>query len=452
MPTDTSQHELGSERIPRLLFRYALPSIIAMTATSLYNLVDSIFIGQGCGALAIAGLAITFPFMNLSAAFGAMVGVGGGTLISVKMGQNNIASAERTLGNVVILNVVISLAFMALALAYMDSILMFFGASEATLPYARVYMRILMYGNVLSHSYLGLNDAIRSSGYPKRAMAATLTAVVLNIVFDYLFIMVCDMGIAGAAVGTLVAQAVAFALQMIHFSSRRTYLRFHIGIFRPDRKIAGGILSIGLAPFLIHCCACLVVMLINNGLQTYGGDLYVGAYGIDNRVMFIFLMVVQGFNQGTQPIVGYNYGAGKLTRSVGAYKLNVLCATVVTCICFAACETMPGWIVSWFTNDAALTEIATHALRIMAAMMPLVGFQMASVSFFTSLGKAHKSIFLSLTRQLIFLVPFLIFLPHYMGTDGIWYSLPLADLVSVITTAIMIYLQLRTFRRSSQPL
>lgn len=449
MSTDTSQHELGRERIPRLLFRYALPSIIAMTATSLYNLVDSIFIGQGCGPLAIAGLAITFPFMNLSAAFGAMVGIGGGTLISVKMGQNNIPSAERTLGNVVLLNVVISLAFMVVALLYLDPILMFFGASENILPYAREYMRILMYGNVLSHSYLGLNDAIRSSGYPKRAMAATLTAVVLNILFDYLFIMVCDMGIAGAAVGTLAAQIVAFALQIVHFTRRSTYLRFRRGIFHPDRKIAGGILSIGLAPFLIHCCACLVVLLINNGLQTYGGDLYVGAYGIDNRVVFIFLMIVQGLNQGTQPIVGYNYGAGQLTRSVGAYKLNVLCATIVTCVCFASCETAPRWIVSWFTTDAELTDIAAHALRIMAVMMPLVGFQMASVSFFTSLGKAHKSIFLSLTRQLIFLVPFLIVLPNYMGSDGIWYSLPLADLVSVITTAIMIYLQLKAFRRAA---
>lgn len=443
------QLALGTQPVRKLLLHYAVPAIISMTAVSLYNMVDSIFIGRGCGPLAIAGLSVTFPFMNLSAAFGAMVGVGASTVIAVKLGQKDKEGAEHTLGNVVMLNVVIGLAFMILSLIFLDPILRFFGASDDTLPYAREYMQILLCGNVLTHLYLGLNDTVRASGYPRRAMGATLTSVCINVIFDYLFIFVADMGIAGAALGTLCSQAVAFCVVLSHYMRKDTYLRFSREIFRFRSKIVKQILSIGCAPFSINCCACLVVLLINNGLLSHGGDYYVGAYGIANRVIFIFVMVINGLNQGMQPIVGYNYGAGQIHRSQAAYKAAVVVATCVACTCFVLGEFFPHWATQLFTDDDELLSIACHAMGIMTLVFPFVGFQIVSTGFFTSLGMAPKAVFLSMTRQLIFLVPFLLILPRYFGTDGVWYSIPLADAASVIVVAVMIVRQFRIF--SSKP-
>ncbi len=443
---NSRQLALGRDNLRKLLVQYAMPSIIAMTATSLYNMVDSIFIGRGCGPLAIAGLSVTFPLMNLSAAFGAMVGIGSSTVISVKLGQKDKDGAEQALGNVVLLNVVIGVVFMALTLLFLDPILTFFGASENTLPYAREYMQILLWGNVLTHLYLGLNDTVRASGYPQRAMTATLVAVAINTVFDYIFIMVMGLGIAGAAIGTLCAQFVAFCFIMWHYHRADTYLKFRSDIFRFRRKIVKAILSIGAAPFALNTCACLVVLLINNGLKDFGGDYYVGAYGIANRVVFIFVMVSMGINQGMQPIVGYNYGAGQLHRSVKTYKFAAICASLVTTLCFVLCQFAPTPVVRLFTTDAELIEITSHALRLMTAVFPLVGFQIVSSGLFMSLGLAGKATFIAVTRQLLFLIPFLLILPKYWGTDGIWISLPLADAVSIAVVGIMVYLQLRKFK------
>lgn len=447
--SDNKQLELGTQNIRPLLLKYAIPSIIAMTASSIYNMVDSIFIGQGCGPMAIAGLAITFPLMNLSAAFGAMVGVGASNVISIKLGQRDFRSAEEALGNVVLLNTVIGLVFMAVALTFLDEILIFFGASENTLPYAKEFMQVLLYGNVLTHLYLGLNDVVRASGYPQRAMAATLTSVVVNVIFNYLFIFVFGLGIKGSACATLCAQFVAFCMQIVHFNHKDTFLRFKRGIFKFRKKIVLSILSIGCAPFFINFCACIVVLLINNGLKDHGGDYYVGAYGIANRIVFIFIMVVNGLNQGMQPLVGYNYGAGQIDRSIKAYKIAVMYAVCVTSLCFVICELFPRTVISPFTSDEELISISQHALRIMVAIMPFVGFQIVSVGFFMSLGKAPKAIFLSLTRQLLFLIPFLIILPRFFGADGVWYSMPLADLASVATVAIMISLQMKQFKKQA---
>lgn len=440
---------LGTEPISKLLLRFATPAIIAMTASSLYNMVDSIFIGNGpnCGPLAIAGLATTFPLMNLSAAFGAMVGIGASSVISVKMGQRDIESAEKAMGNVVILNVLIGSIFMALALIFLDPILMFFGASENTLPFAREYMSVLLWGNVLTHLYLGLNDVVRSSGYPKRAMAATLTAVGINVIFNYLFIFVAELGIAGAAIGTLCSQFVAFCMIVVHFTRKDTFLKFKRQVFVFQKKIAFSILSIGCAPFLTNFCACVVVLLINNGLKDYGGDMYVGAYGIANRVIFVFFMVVGGLNQGMQPICGYNYGAGQVNRSFKAFKITVTCAVLVMTVCLLSCEFLPEFIVSWFTTDPELIRITSHALQIMAAVAPCIGFQVVTIGLFTSFGMAKKSILISLTRQLLFLIPFLVILPRYFGTDGVWCSMPMADLTSFTLSIILIVRLIRKFRQ-----
>lgn len=443
---------LGTERIRKLLPSFTIPSIIAMTAVSLYNVVDSIFIGHGCGALAIAGLAVTFPLMNLSAAFGAMVGVGASTVIGVKMGQKDYDNAENVLGHVVMLNIAIGAIFMIVCLSFLDDILIFFGASEMTLPYARDYMQVLLYGNILTHLYLGLNDSIRATGYPKRAMAATLTAVVINTLFNYIFILKMNLGIKGAAMGTLCAQFVAFSMNIFHFSRKSTFLRFKRKVFRLRRHYTKSILSIGMSSFFANSCACLVVLLINNGLKTYGGDLYIGAYGISNRIVMIFAMIVMGLNQGAQPIISYNYGAGHFSRFFKTYKLGAILATGVTCCAFIVGEFFPYAVVSLFTDDEQLISYACHALRIMVCVFPLVGFQMMSVGFFTAVGKAKKAVFLSLTRQLVFLVPLLSLLPMWLGVDGVWMSMPISDLLSVLTTGTMVYLQIRQFHQNPESL
>ncbi|MDO4462217.1 MAG: MATE family efflux transporter [Bacteroidia bacterium] len=443
---------LGTERIRKLLPNYTLPSIIAMTAVSLYNVVDSIFIGQGCGPLAIAGLAVSFPLMNLSAAFGAMVGVGSSTVIGVKMGQKDYAGAESVLGHVVMLNVAIGALFMIACLTFLDPILMFFGASEETLPYAHDYMQTLLYGNILTHLYLGLNDAIRATGYPKRAMMATLTAVVINILFNYIFILKMNLGIKGAAMGTLCAQFVAFSMNVFHFSRKSTFLRFKRRVFRLRRHYTKSVLGIGMSSFFANSCACLVVLLINNGLKNYGGDLYVGAYGISNRIAMIFVMIVMGLNQGAQPIISYNYGAGNFERFIKTFKLGAMVATAITTCAFLVGEFCPRVVVKLFTTDEELIEYSCRALRIMVCVFPLVGFQMMSIGFFTTIGKAKKAIFLSLTRQLVFLVPLLIFIPMFMGTDGVWISMPISDFISVLTTGALVYLQIRTFKRHPETL
>lgn len=448
MTKGLQQHELGTERIGKLLMRYSIPSIIAMTASSLYNMVDSIFIGRGCDSLAIAGLAVTFPLMNLSAAFGAMVGVGSSTLVSVKMGQKDIDSAENILGNVVILNVVIGLLFMIGALVFLDPILIFFGASENTLPYAREYMQVLLWGNVLTHLYLGLNDVVRASGYPQRAMAATLTAVCINALFNYLFIFIFQLGIKGAAIGTLCAQGVAFAGICFHYTRPDTYIRFKRNIFKFRPKIARSIISIGCAPFFTNFCACIVVLLINNGLKNNGGDYYVGAYGIVNRIAFVFVMIANGFNQGMQPILGYNYGAGQVHRSIRAYKLTVVAAVAVTTSCFLLSLFCPEVAVSLFTTDTEMINIACHALWVITCVFPLVGFQITSTGFFMSLSMAHKAVFLSLTRQLIMLIPFLIILPKFFGVEGVWMSMPMADFLSAAIVAIMLTKQIKKFNKN----
>lgn len=437
---------LGTEDIRKLLMRYAIPAIVAMTAASLYNMMDSIFIGHGVGPLAIAGLAVTFPFINLAAAFGSLVGVGASTLVSVKMGQKDLKSAEAVLGNVLLLNMAIGIVFMTVCLIFLDPILYFFGASAATLPYARDYMEVILYGNLITHIYMGLNEVMRASGYPQRAMAATLFAVAINGVLNALFIFVLDMGIRGAALGTICAQALALAGVLAHFANPKSFIRFQRGIFQVKWHIVGSMLAIGLSPFLMNICSCLVVMLVNNGLKTHGGDMYIGAYGIINRVVFLFIMIVMGFNQGMQPIAGYNFGARQTDRVIKILKYTIFCGTTVTTVGFLICQIFPRTIIRFFTTDTGLIDLAEHGMRIILLMLPVIGFQMVSTSFFQSVGMAGKAIFLSLTRQLIFLVPCLFILPRYFGPDGVWGSFPVADSLATITTGLMLGWQWKKFK------
>lgn len=439
--------ELGTEKVGKLLMQYAIPAIIAMTASSLYNMVDSIFIGQGVGPLAISGLALTFPLMNLAAAFGSLVGAGAATLVSMKLGQRDYDTAQRVLGNVVILNVVIGILFTVVTLMFLDPILYFFGASEDTIGYARDYMEIILLGNVITHLYMGLNTVIRAAGHPKQAMAATIATVIINTILDPIFIFVFDWGIQGAAIATVLAQIISLAWLIVLFSNKNELIHFHKGIFRLKKRIVTASLSIGLSPFLMNLAATFVVILINQGLKSHGGDLAIGAYGIVNRLVFLFLMIVMGLNQGMQPIAGYNYGAKLYGRVTEVLKLTIYAATVVTCIGFVVGMFFPRLAVSIFTTDTQLIDIAARGMRTVVMFFPIVGFQMVTSNFFQSIGMAGKAIFLSLTRQVLFLIPLLLILPDFLGERGVWLSMPIADFVAFVVAAIMLWHQFKLFKR-----
>ena len=439
--------ELGTEPVGKLLKKYALPAIIAMAASSIYNMVDSIFIGQGCGPMAISGLALTFPLMNLSAAFGTLVGVGAATLTSVLLGQKNYDTAKRVLSNVFILNVLIGLIFTVVSVAFLNPILRFFGASDQTLPYARSYMMPILLGNIITHLYFGLNSIVRVSGHPQKAMAATLLTVGINTLLDPLFIFVFKMGIQGAAVATILSQSIALVWILRILSDKRELLHFSRETFSVDWGIARRSMSIGLAPFLMNVASCFVVIFINNQFKHYGGDLAIGAYGIVNRLVFIFLMVVMGFTQGMQPIAGYNYGARQYDRVMRVFRLTVLCACLVTSVCFIVGVFFPRTAASLFTQDEELISMAAHGFTIDVLLFLIIGRQIVISNFFQSLGLARKAIFLSLTRQLIFLLPFLALLPRWFGTDGVWYSLPASDLAALIVSEVMLLQLKRQFRK-----
>ena len=419
--------------------RYAIPAVIAMTASSLYNMVDSIFIGRGVGPLAIAGLAITFPVMNLSAAFGAMIGVGGSTMISVKLGQKDNETAVRVLGNVVTLNVLLGVLFGGLAIIFLNPILRFFGASDNTLGYAYDYMLVILLGNVVTHLYLGLNSVLRAIGQPKKAMNATIATVVLNTILDPLFIYGLDMGIRGAAIATVIAQVIALVYVWWLLTNKEQYVHLQRGIYGLRSKIVKNIIGIGLSPFCMQTCACLVVILINTSLRTHGGDLAIGAYGIANRITFVFVMIVMGICQGMQPIAGYNYGARQFDRVTEVLKKAIILSTIVVTIGFVVCVFTPVPIVHLFTSDPELTDISANALRIINCLFSVVGLGMVTGNFFQSIGKAKISIFLSTTRQLLYLVPLLLVLPNYFGTNGVWITIPISDILSSITAAVMLW-------------
>ncbi len=446
--------ELGTKPVGKLLTQYTIPAIIAMTAASLYNMVDSIFIGQGVGPMAISGLAITFPFMNLSGAFGAAIGVGASTFISVKLGQKDYQTAENILGNTVTLNLIVGIAFSVVCLLFLDPILRFFGASDATIPYARDYMVIILLGNVFSHMYLGMNAVLRAASKPKQAMFATIFTVIMNTILDPIFIYPwgLGLGIKGAAYATILAQVLALVYQFKLLSNKQELLHLKRGIYKLKSNLVKNILGIGISPFSMNVCACVVVIFINNQLVSHGGDLAVGAYGIANRIAFIFLMFVMGVNQGMQPIAGYNYGSQQLDRLMRVLKLAMIAAT---------CIMITGWLIAMFapypcarlfTTDETLIGMAVHGIRILMLMMPVVGFQMVVTNFFQCIGKVKISIFLSLSRQLLLLLPLLAILPNIWGLDGVWACMPTADAVSALLAFVIMSIYMNKFKKQHKEL
>ena len=441
--------ELGTERIGVLLRKYAIPGIIAMTASSLYNMVDSMFIGRmpGTGSLALSGLAISLPLMNISTALGTLVGVGASTMISILLGQKRYDSANRVLSNAVSLNIIVGLVFTAVTLLWMDPILRAFGATENTLPFAREYMIVLSLGNVVTHLYFGLNSIIRASGNPRIAMTLTLFTVISNAILDPLFIYTFHLGIQGAAIATVLCQTLALIYTLIYFFKPDRFLRLELqGLVRVDWKIAWDSLKIGMAPFLMHIASCVVAIFVNNQLLKYGGDLAIGAYGINNRLTFLFIMVCLGLNQGMQPIAGYNFGARLYSRVRKVYLRTAFWATLVCAVGCIVALFLPGLAVRIFTNDPPMIELAERGLRLMNCVFIIVGFQMVAGNLFQCLGMVRKSILLSLSRQLLFLVPCLYLLPLWLGQDGVWISFPISD---ILAAALALFLILRLFHKFS---
>ena len=443
--------ELGTQPIRGLLLKYALPGIIAMTASSLYNMVDSIFIGHGVGAMALSGLTVAKPFMDICAAFGSLVGVGASSLVAIKLGEKDYRSANDVLANVILLNVLLGALVMAVGLYWLEPILYAFGASDVTVAYARDYMEIILWGNILTHIYYGLNSMLRSIGHPKVAMFSTIVAVVANIILDPIFIFVLDMGVRGAALATVISQIIAVIGQLMIFLNPKEVIYFHRGIWRLKRDITMRALGIGMAPFLMHLAACFVVIVLNNQLKRYGGDMAIATFGLTNRFMFFFSMIVMGLNQGMQPIVGYNYGAKLYPRMARALKLTAMCATCVMGVLWLFGLLWPEGFIRLFTHDEVLIAQSIVPARVMLCTMVMVGFPMVVGNFYTSIGMSSKAIFLSLTRQVLFLIPCILVLPWlFQRLDitpiwGVWWSLPICDALASIMAAILVNRDIRKF-------
>ncbi|MCH5346504.1 MAG: MATE family efflux transporter [Muribaculaceae bacterium] len=442
---DKTPDSLGTRSIGRLLLQYSVPAIIASVATSLYNIIDSIFIGRGVGAMAIAGLAITFPLMNLVIAFCTLIAVGGATISSIFLGQKNLSRATDVVNNVMALCLIHSVVFGGLTLIFLDPILYFFGATAETISYAREFMRIILYGTPISYVFIGLNNLMRATGYPKKAMISALLSVVVNLILAPIFIFKLEWGIAGAAFATICGQTAAFIWVLHHFFSKKSFVHFD----RENRwftlSIIKRIYAIGLSPFLMNVCACVVVIFLNRALLDYGGEdgnLCVGAYGILNRTTMFFVMIVFGVTQGMQPILGYNYGAGQWDRVKQTLRTGIWLGVGITTFGWFITEVFPNTVSSLFTVDRQLIDIAREGFRIYFICYPVVGCQIVIQNFFQSVGKPKLSIFLSLTRQLIFLIPFLLILPRYFGVDGVWASMCASDMlaffVAIVTVIIMV--------------
>lgn len=438
MAQESTAHSLGIEPISTLLIRYSLPAIAAMVIFSLYNIIDSIFIGHGVGPLAISGLAITFPIMNLTFAFGLLVGVGGASISSIRLGQQDTKGATKVLGNVLLLGIINGFLLCLVTLAFLDPILVTFGASEQTLPYAREFMQIILMGLPITYTMFGLNHVMRATGYPRKAMLSAILTVGVNIVLAPIFIFILNWGIRGAAIATVLSQFSGMLWVLHHFRSRTSNVHFIPGIYRLRLPIIKSIFSIGLSPFLLNICACLVTVFINTGLMKYGGDMAIGAFGIINRVLILFVMIVIGLSQGMQPIVGYNYGAKQMGRVLETLKYGMIAGAMITTVGFLIAEIIPGIIARMFTDDEVLIDIAIHGLRICTLAFPIVGCQIVIGNFFQSIGRAKVSIFIAMTRQLLFLIPCLLILPYFWGQNGIWLSLPISDVISFIISVYVL--------------
>ena len=435
--------QLGEEKVGKLLLKFSIPAIVGMLVNALYNVIDRIFIGRGIGKLALSGVTVTFPIATIILAFGMLIGIGTAALISIKLGQQKKEEAEHILGNAFTLIIIISMIVTVVGLIFLEPMLLKFGASKDTLPYAKEYITIILLGVVFQNIGFGLNNTIRSEGNPRVAMVTMLIGGILNTILDPLFIFVFNMGTRGAAIATVIAQAVNTIWVLSYFFGGKSVLRIRYKNLKLDAKVVKGIFAIGMSPFSMQLAASIVTIISNRNLVRYGGDLALGVMGVIMSIAMLVLMPIFGINQGCQPIIGYNYGAQKYDRVKHALKLAILSATVITTTGFIIIQLFPRQLISIFNNDPELIAIGVHGIRIYLFMLPIIAFQIISSNYFQAIGKAKISIFLSLSRQVIILIPLLLILPKFFGLNGVWISGPSSDAISSILTAIFIFIEIR---------
>ncbi len=440
--------ELGTASVVRLLWKYSLPAVIGTVVTSIYHLIDSIVIGHAiANPNVITGIAVTFPVMNLSAAFGMLIGAGAATRISIVMGQKDIGRARLILGNSVVLTVIIGVLYMAGFLIFLDPILRAFGASDASIPFARTFMQWIIPGMVLINLTFSYNNVMRATGYPRKAMYTNLMGAGMNLILAPLFLFVFRWGIWGAALATDISMCITAFFVMQHFFVPSHTLSFHRGTFRLKWRIVASVLSIGMAPFLINMAAAAINAIVNNSLKFYGGDNAIAAVVAFNRYVTVFVMVVIGICQGMQPILGYNYGSGRYTRLFRTLFFAALAGTIVTSIGATGAQIFPRRIASLFMQDPQQINAAVNCLHITTVSFFIVGFQIIATNFFQSLGMPLKAIFLSLTRQIIFMIPLLFILPGIYKLNGVWMAFPISDTIATVVTALMLAWQIRSIKR-----
>ena len=438
--------QLGEESIGKLLMKFSIPAIVGMLVNALYNVIDRVFIGRipgGVGKVALSGVTVTFPVATIILAFGMLVGIGTAALISIKLGQQKKAEAEHILGNAFTLIIITSIMVTVVGLILLEPMLLKFGASEATLPYAKQYMRIILIGVVFQNIGFGLNNTIRSEGNPRIAMFTMLIGGVLNTILDPIFIFVFHMGVEGAAIATVISQAVNTIWVLYYFFGGKSVLKIRYKNLKLDAKVVKGIFAIGMSPFSMQLAASVVSIISNRSLVKYGGDLALGAMGVIMSISMMVLMPIFGINQGCQPIIGYNYGAKKYHRVKHALKLAILSATAITTTGFIIIQLFPKQLISIFNNDPELIAAGIHGIRIYLFMLPIVAFQIVSSNYFQAIGKAKVSIFLSLSRQVIILIPLLLTLPRFFDLNGVWISGPSSDAIASVITAIFLYIEIK---------
>lgn len=438
----TNSNHLQTEKISTLLLKFSIPAIVGMVVNALYNVVDRMYIGK-MGALAMTGIGLNLPFMTIIMAFGMLVGIGAAAMVSIRLGQGKVEDAEKTLGNAVSLLIIISLMMTAVGLIFKTPLLYLFGASEATIGFADDYITIILAGAIFQGVGFGVNNIIRAEGSPQIAMYTMLLGAVINIVLDPIFIFTFGMGIKGAALATIISQLASAVWVMQYFMSGKSKLKFKVKNMKLDRAIIVSMFAIGISPFSMQIAASIVTIISNNALKTTGGDIAISAMTVINAIAIFFMMPIFGINQGSQPIIGFNYGAKEYKRVKEALKLAALAATGIAVFGFALIEFFPVAMISIFNTDPELIEVTRFGMRIFLSMMPFIGFQVVSANYFQAVGKAPKAMFLSLLRQVIVLIPMLIILPKFFGLTGVWMAGPIADFTASVVTALFLFNEMR---------
>lgn len=435
--------QLGEEKIGKLLLKFSIPAIIGMLVNALYNIVDRVFVGRGVGSLALSGIAISFPISLVIMAFGMLIGIGATSVISIRLGQRKREEAERIVGNAFILLFGISLIISLLCYLFMDPLLLVFGASSDVLPYAKQYISVLLWGAVFQSIGFGMNNFIRAEGNPRIAMYTMVLGAVLNTILNPIFIFGLHLGVVGSALATVISQFITAIWVLSYFLGNRAMLRLRLRNLKLERILVKDILTIGLSPFSMQLVGSIVTVLLNKSLAGYGGDLSIAAMGIITSVSMLIFMPIFGIGQGAQPILGFNYGARKYDRVKQTLKLSVIGATSVMILGFLMVELFPVALMTLFSKDPELIQIGSNGMRIFLMMLPVIGFQVTAVNYFQATGKPRKSLFLSLSRQLIFLVPMIYILPKFLGLTGVWLAAPVSDLASSVLTAVWLLKDLK---------